>query len=113
MSIEYTWKVTGIKTKTEGTREDAVVQTYWTKTGTDDNGNTGTFSGATPFTTMDMTEEQEFIPFNQLTEEIVLDWIKNVVINDYETHVNNSISKQIEEKINPPVDARFPWDPLE
>ena len=112
MSIEYTWKVTGIKTKTEGTREKSVVQTYWSKIGTNEDGITGTYNGAIPFTSIDLADE-DFIPFENLTEEIVLDWIKEIVVNDFEQHVNNSIAKQIEEKINPPVDARFPWDPLE
>ncbi len=48
MAITYTWAVTGMKVTTVGSESDYVVQTYWTKTGTDENGNTGTFSGATP-----------------------------------------------------------------
>ncbi len=49
MAIEYTWAVTPLKQKPKGENENAVVQTYWTKTGTDEDGNEGSFSGATPF----------------------------------------------------------------
>ena len=109
MAITYTWKVTSVKTKTEGSNQNAVVQTYWTKTGTDEDGHEGTFSGATPFTTVGMPEGYEFVPFNQLTEEMVLDWIKAVVVGGYEEHVNGVIQKQIDEKHNPVVETALPW----
>ena len=56
MAITYTWKVTSLKTKNEGSNQNAVVQTYWQKIGTDENGNEAVFSGATPFTTTTMPE---------------------------------------------------------
>ena len=111
MSITYTWKVTGIKVKDEGSNTNAVVQTYWTKTGTDDNGNEGTFHGATPFTSTTMPEGDVFVPFEQLTEDMVLDWIKDVVVGQYEEHVNEQIAKQIDSKVNPVTDAPMPWAP--
>lgn len=111
MAVTYTWKVTSVKTKTEGANQNAVVQTYWTKTGVDEDGHEGTFSGATPFTTTTMPAGSTFIPFNQLTEEIVIDWIKGVVVGGYEEHVNAQIQKQIDEKHNPVVEAALPWAP--
>lgn len=110
MAITYTWKVTSVKTKTEGANQEAVVQTYWTKTGTDEDGHTGTFSGATPFTSVNVPNG-DFIPFADLTEEIVLGWIQAVVVGGYEEHVNGQIQKQIDEKHNPIVEASLPWAP--
>lgn len=112
MSITYTWKVTGIKTRTEGEHQDAVVQTYWTKTGTDEDGNTGMFSGATPFTTTNMPEDYVFVPFSELTEELVLDWIKAIAIGGYEAHINEQIQKQIDLKKNPLIEPALPWLPV-
>ena len=67
MAITYTWAVTGMKVTKVGTETDYVVQTYWTKTGTDENGNTGTFSGATP---LDPNPDQtDFVPYDQLPDE--------------------------------------------
>ena len=109
MAITYTWKVTSVKTKTEGSNQNAVVQTYWTKTGTDENGNSGTFSGATPLSTTNIPEGSSFIPFEQLTEEIVIGWIKSIVVGDYEKHVNEKIQKQIDEKVNPVSESNLPW----
>lgn len=110
MAITYTWKVTSLKTKTEGGNTDAVVQTYWTKTGTDENGNTGVFSGATPFTSVNVPAG-EFVPFAELTEETVLGWIKAVVVGQYEEHVNGIIAKQIDEKVNVVAEKALPWAP--
>jgi len=110
MAITYTWAVTGLKKKTEGSNTDAVVQTYWTKTGTDDSGNAGTFHGATPFTSAD---SDPFIAFADLTEANVLGWIK-AVANDggsYEDHINDQIQKQIDEITTPVVEADMPWAP--
>lgn len=113
MAITYTWKITSIKTKDEGANKDAVVQTYWTKTGTDEQGHIGTFMGATSFTSENMPEGDTFIPFAELTEEIVLGWIKDIVVGSYEEHVNAQIQRQIDESITPVGEARLPWAPLE
>ena len=110
MSVTYIWKVTGLKARDEGGHTNAVVQTYWQKIGTDSNGNEGTFSGATPFTSANVPAGQ-FIPYEELTEEIVLGWIQSVVVGSYEEHVNGQIQKQIDAIVNPIVDPGLPWAP--
>ena len=108
MAITYTWEVTSLKTKTEGENVNTVIQTYWKKTGTDEHGHTGTFDGATPFSAANVSSE-DFIPFEQLTEEIVLNWIKAVVVGEYEAHVNAQIQKKIDEQhVSQP---ELPWAP--
>jgi len=108
MAITYTWAITGLKKTTEGSNTDAVVQTYWTKTGVDDDDNTGVFNGATPFTSVDT---ETFIPFEDLTEVNVLEWIKATadVEGSYKEHINAQIKKQIDEQITPVVEAEMPW----
>lgn len=106
--MEYTWKINSLKVKDEGPNTNAVVQTYWEKTGTDTNGNIGTFSGATPFTSVDVPEG-EFIPLAQLTEEIVLGWIQGAINADYEAHINAEIQKQIDAIIDPIQEVDLPW----
>lgn len=111
MAITYTWAIDRLKVKTEGSNTNAVVQTYWKKIGTDENGNEGTFSGATPFTSTTMPAGDVFVPFEGLTEEIVLGWVKDVVVGTYETHVNDQIQKQIDQKINAVDEKDLPWAP--
>jgi hypothetical protein len=109
--MTYTWEVTEIKTKDEVSEEgvahnNAVVQTYWRKTGVTEDGKEGSFSGATPFTSTNVPEGA-FTPFEDLTEDVVLGWIKGVVIHDYEAHVNSMILRQIEEQSITSADV--PW----
>ena len=106
--MTYTWEVTSLKTKNEGDNLNAVVQTYWRKTGTDEDGCVGTFDGATPFSAANVASE-DFVSFDQLTEEIVLRWIQAVVVDDYEAHVNSKIQEVIDrDHVTQPG---LPWDP--
>lgn len=107
MAIAYTWEITSLKTKTEGSNADAVVQTYWKKIGTDSvSSETGEFSGATPLSSADV---ESFTAFEDLTEANVLAWIQAVVVDGYEEHVNAQILKQINEKITPVSESAMPW----
>lgn len=107
MSITYTWSMTSMKTKAIGSTENVVVQTYWKKTGTDANGNEGSFSGATPFPVTEVAGG--FTEFADLTETQVLSWIKSKVTGSYEDHVNDVIQKQINEVATPVTDTDMPW----
>ena len=109
MTITYTWAVTGMKVTTVGDLSNYVVQTYWTKTGTDENGNTGVFSGATPLTPD--SSQPNYVPYDQLTQEIVLSWIQPLVTGQYEQHVNDVIAEAIAAKTNPVVEEPLPWNP--
>jgi hypothetical protein len=108
MSVEYTWEITGLKTATLNNTPNVVVQTYWKKIGTD-GVHTGTFAGATPFSSDAMPQGTSFVPFEQLTEEIVLNWIKASVVGASEAHVNSVILEDIERSKNPIQEVTPPW----
>lgn len=101
MTITYTWEVTGLKGRPDGT----VVQTYWKKTGTDAHGNAAIFEGATPFERDE--DDSNFVPFADLTEATVLGWIQAVVVDDYEDHVNEQIRRTLDGLSVTNVD--MPW----
>jgi hypothetical protein len=96
-----------MKVTTVGSEANYVVQTYWTKTGRDEHGNTGVFSGATPLAPN--PEQTDFVPYDQLTQAIVLSWIQPAVTGSYEEHVNAAIAKQIADKIDPVTQPDLPW----
>lgn len=113
MAITYTWSLTSLKKKSTGALDDIIVQTYWQKKGTDEDGIEGTFSGATPFDP-DQADPENFTTFEELTEEQVLGWIQTIVVGSYEQHVNEKIAEQIESKKNPVSEVSsgaFPWSP--
>jgi|688.fasta_scaffold06374_9 hypothetical protein len=113
MSITYSWKITGIKKVDTKDVQGVIFQTYWKKIGEDTEGNIGEFVGATPFDPKTVDPEN-FISFENLTEELVLGWIQNIVVGDYERHVNERIAEQIEAKkvnIEEVNDGALPWQP--
>ena len=122
MALTYTWKIKNIKikdqTNVEGhTLPKAVFQTYWEITGTDENGNSGSWSGATPFSAENVPAGS-FVAFEQLTEELVLGWVKNVVNNDpsYKRHIDEQLQKSIDENLGVATEVNekeLPWAPPE
>ena len=111
--MEYTWAVTSLNKATEGALVNVVVQTYWTCTGTDADGDSGTFSGATPFP-LSGAGSDTFTPYEALTESDVTGWIQAAVVGPYKDHVDGQIAKQIALKKQPVEEvpsSELPWAP--
>ena len=108
MAITYTWDITNLrKAPTLNGMNDVLVHVRWTKTGTDENGTTGVFQGATP---LSAPQAEGFTTYEDLTKEQVLGWIQAIVVGSYEDHVNEQILKQITRKNDPWADvATAPW----
>jgi hypothetical protein len=107
MAIAYTWKVTGLKVTDTDDHDKVVIQSFWTKTGTDENGFTGVFEGTTSFSVDEIVDNQ-FIPYHNLTEKTVLTWIQDREIGPFMERVDDRIAKEISIKIAPPV-IGVPW----
>jgi hypothetical protein len=112
MAITYTWKVTNLKKldSIEGL-SDVAVHARWTRTGTDADGYSGEFNGATPLRLPD-SGSSNFTPFEELSEEQVIEWIKGEIASNmgYEEHIVTQITKQINAKKNPIVEVNMlPW----
>lgn len=111
--LTYTWKLTSLKKTSSANLTNVVIGTQWQLKGVDEDGNEGTFQGATPFDVAKV-DSDNFVDYNNLTEETVLDWIKPVVTGAYWDHVNEQILKQINSKKNPVEDVsseNLPWVP--
>lgn len=111
MNLTYAWKLKSLKKGAVGDLDGVVVQTYWTVTGTDEDGVSGTFDGATPFNPSGV-DPDNFTAFESLTEEQVLGWVQEVVTGTYKDHVDYQIMRQIAEKKTAPVEVsgdELPW----
>lgn len=106
MAVTYTWQITTLKKMDTQQHEDVVVQAYWNKKGTDETGVFGIFSGVTSFT---LNPNEQFIPFDQLEEQQVLQWIQAATA-DNEQNMNSDIQRQINDKKS--TVTRMPWDPI-
>lgn len=113
MSLTLSYAVTGLKVKDEVnnegvTLENAVCQTYWKVTGTDADGNTAEWSGATPFTAKTVPAGS-FVDFASLQEETVIGWITAIVEADpsYKNHIEEQLQRQIDQEIT--TEPTLPW----
>jgi hypothetical protein len=108
MAITYSWKVTGIKTKTVNGIPNTIVHANWEKTGIDDDGTSGTFKGDTPFLLNGILGDT-FVPYEQIIEQHVINWIIASCEGTYGVEVDKQIAKQIEESKNPVESVNPPW----
>jgi hypothetical protein len=106
MTITYTWKVTSMKVVDTDDLQNVVIQTYWVKTGVDEDGNEGSFSGATPLS-ISSVDPENFVPYDELTQSIVIEWINDSITD--QTHIDSRIEEQINLKKNPVVEKPLPW----
>jgi hypothetical protein len=93
------------------------VGTNWKLIGTDEDGNEGTFNGATPFSINEINTAS-FTEYSSLTEEQVLGWVKNHVSGststNYMEHINGVILKEIASKKWTKIEVNetdLPWSP--
>ena len=117
MAINYTWAIKALSKTNGNDLNDVIVGTRWEVTGTDTSDDvSGTFVGATPFT-INSVDPENFVEYSQLTEDTVIDWIKNTVSGSnggYWDHITERIQKQIADKrgVVKNVDVfDLPWAP--
>jgi hypothetical protein len=104
----YTWAVTALYTETIDGHQDYVVIANYEVVGTDDT-YSASLSNIARFSTESVTP---FIPYADLTEEIVIAWIQGILGTDGVDNLEACIQGQIDSQINPPsvpVLTPLPW----
>lgn len=105
--MEFTWSVSKlISAKSENGFDDVVKTIYWNYKITDvdyESNIQGVLEMGPP--------NEFFVPYNGLTEQIVLDWVKNVVD---ENALQSALINEMNYKKNPPlIELPLPWlDPI-
>ena len=105
----YTWNVTQLYTEPISGEPHYVVIANYDTTGVDGE-YTASLTGTAQFSTADVTY---FIPYEDLTEEIVIVWIKESLGENGIISVEACIQGQIDSQINPPqvpVNTPLPWE---
>jgi hypothetical protein len=105
----YTWTITDLFTKTIDGKEGYVVNAIYNVSGTDGTYSASLEAGSVQFSTEDL---EEFIPYEELTEEKVLEWVKLTLTENVVASIEASIQGQIDSQINPPqvsVNTPLPW----
>jgi hypothetical protein len=105
MAVTYSWEITQMTKKTIGAHENVILHARWKCTGTESTTETeGTFIGATPID-FDSGSADEFVAFGDLTEDLVIGWVQNIVSSSAATSYWDHISEQIQKKIDEIDDA--------
>jgi len=99
----YNWTVTNLYTIDEGTETDYVVTALYNVTGietVDGTEYTASLSNSAQF---EVTEGSTYIPYEDLTNEIVVGWIQSELGEDGVSNLEASVAGMINSEINPPV----------
>ena len=78
---------------------------HWTAT-LEDQGETASAYGSVGFGD---PEADDYIPYDQLTEIQVLQWVFDTLGSEQVTAINDGLANQIEQKLNPPTASGLPW----
>lgn len=94
----FTWQIIelGCYQKNE-TYPDLVVNAKWLYTISDNLGNE---TGIEGFSTFDTESIESFIPFNNLTESIVIQWVES---KENVEKLQKRLIDQLDEKVNPSI----------
>ena len=96
--IAYDWncKTVDVHPQEEG-ETDVVYNVHWIVTGVD-----GDYSATSIGTqVVPLNEGGTFIPFEDLTNDVVVDWTKEAMGEEQVTQIETSVASEIEGKINP------------
>lgn len=107
MATTYTWTIKQMFTL-QTPDPDYVVNVLWTLTGVDGQ-YTASIGGNTMF---DSNQSGTFIPYQDLTPEIVIGWVQNNLgeqgIANYEANVQGQINSMITPPVSP-ENTPLPW----
>jgi hypothetical protein len=117
MGYTFEWSLTGLRKQNTETLNNVVIGTHWKVTATNEDGDVGTFVGATPFELQDLNHDG-FVDYRDLSEDLVLGWIKSEVSGSapraYWDHISQQIQKEIDTKKYHRVhvnETDLPWAP--
>ena len=104
----FSWIVKQLLTQTIDGEQNYVVIANYDVVGVDGE-YSSSISDSAKFSTDNV---DNFTPYDQLTNDIVVGWIKSVLGPDTVANYEESIQGQIDSQINPPVtpqDTPLPW----
>ncbi len=96
--ITYNWncKTVDIYPEREG-QTDVVYSVHWILEGEEDD----YFASYLGLQQIEVNPNENFIPFENLTNEIITDWVKNAMGPEKVTEAENAVALKISEQKNP------------
>lgn len=108
MSITYNWTISQLECKPqEDNVQDVVVTIHWRLDGADGEYSAGVYGSVA---TKPYEAGAPFIPYADLTQEIVVGWVEEALGEEQVQAYKENIAGQIANQINPPiVTPPLPW----
>jgi hypothetical protein len=101
MEIKYS-----IRQLQRNTSDGGVIDAHWQAVAIEDKYNASTY-GCVSFEPD--SSDNNFIPFEDLTEEVVIQWVKDKLGEEYITTLEQGLAAQIEDQKAPKVASGLPW----
>lgn len=115
MDLTYTWRINSLRKRNEpylGPRDtglvNVVVSANWTVTGTHANGSFAEYTNMTAF----RPNEDNFTPYESLTEETIMNWIQSDLTEFSYEHIHECLIRDIDDT-TPTITVKpdkFPWN---
>lgn len=107
MATEYTWSIAQLDCYPEHEgHTDVVFTAHWRLNGVDGD-HTGSVYGTVGLT---LDPEADFTPFADLTEAMVIGWVKDALGEEQVAAYEANVAQQIADAMNPPVvSPALPW----
>lgn len=98
--INYDWNCKTVDVyPMDGDYTDVVYNVHWIVTGKDEDADVSAINIGTQV--LDTSSITDFIPFNELTNEEVVAWVKSAMGEEMVSKLEDNIEKEISEKKNP------------
>lgn len=109
MTTTYTWTIpeNGLRVQTVNGQENTITDVNFTVTATDGKNTVSTQNSVV----VPLDENAQFVPFAQLTEAKVLEWVKAQLGEKVEIF-KTTLNKKLQHKANPPARptvVELPW----
>ena len=101
MATTYTWKIAQLERETS---DGYVFTAHYTVDASDETYNAGAYGSIGL-----ERPEGDLIPFDSLTEEVVVGWVKDKLTAEKVAEVEAALQAQLDEKHAPTKAAGMPW----
>ena len=102
MATTFTWKIAQLERETA---DGYVFTAHYNVDAKDETYSAGAYGSIG----LERPEDQELIPFADLTEEVVIGWVKDKLGEEAVSNVEQSLADRIAEQHAPTKAAGLPW----
>lgn len=103
----YTWAVANLERHSS---TGVVYTVHWVANAAASDDETVTASAYGSIGLEEPLEDDSIVPYEDLTLEIVIDWVKDKLSTEHVSSIEESLASQIAEKLNPSKSTGVPWN---